>query len=174
MTSRPLGSIVGVIAGLAFVVINASEVPGSSMWRIAAMLAAAAIVWFVIVKGPAVSHEPASREAIGTYGFAVTAMVVSIVLGASVITNVLEAPDTVPIWVVFCVGAHFWPFASTFALPVFRALAAALMLVALVGAIVVPFTPDDTTSGWTAVVAGFILLAFSAIGPRLTARLGPT
>ncbi len=171
MTSRPIGSVVGVIAGLAFVLINAGSVPGSPVWRVAAVLAAAAIVWFVIVRGPAVAHEPARREAIRAYGFAVTGMVVAIVLGASVISNVLDAPDAVPIWVVFCVGAHFWPFASAFALPVFRALAAALVLVALVGAVVVPFAPDDTTAGWTAVVAGFVLLAFSAAGPRLTRAL---
>lgn len=171
MQSRPLGSIVGVIAGLAFVLINAGTVPWSSVWQIAAVFAAAAVVWFVIVKGPDVAHEPASREAIGTYGFAVTAMVVAIVLGASVISNVLDAPDAVPIWVVFCVGAHFWPFASAFALPVFGVLAATLMLVALVGAVVVPFTPDDIAAGWTAVVAGFVLLAFSDIGPRLSRAL---
>lgn len=171
MQSRPLGSIVGVVAGLAFVLINAGAVPWSSVWRIAAVFAATAIVWFVVVKGPAVAHEPARREAIRTYGFAVTGMVVAIVLGASIITNVIEAPDTVPIWVVFCVGAHFWPFASAFALPVFRVLAAALMLVALIGAVVVPFTPDNVTAGWTAVVAGFTLLAFSDIGPRLARRI---
>lgn len=168
MQSRPLGSIVGVIAGLAFVLINAGSVPWSPVWRIAAVVAAAAIVWFVIVNGPEVTHAPAGREAVRTYGFAVTGMVVAIVLGASFIGNVLEAPDTVPIWVVFCVGAHFWPFASAFALPVFRVLAAALMLVALVGAVIVPFTPDDSTAGSVAVIAGFVLLAFSDIGPRLT------
>lgn len=171
MQSRPLGSIVGVIAGLAFVLINASAVPWSSAWRIAAVFAAAAIVWFVVVKGPDVTHEPATRQAIRTYGLAVTGMVVAIVLGASIITNVLDAPDTVPIWVVFCVGAHFWPLASAFALPLFRVLAAALMLVVLIGAIVIPFTPDDITAGWAAVVAGFALLASFDIGPRLTRTL---
>lgn len=38
------------------------------------------------------------------------------------------------------------------------------MLVALLGVIVVPFTPDDITAGWTAVVAGFALFASSDIG----------
>ena len=171
MQSRPLGSVVGVVAGLAFVLVNADAVPWSPVWRSAAVLAAAAIVWFVIVRGPAVTHEPASREAIRTYGLAVTGMVVAIVLGASFITQVLDAPGTVPIWVVFAVGAHFWPFASAFAMPVFRVLAAALMLVALVGAVIVPFTADDLTAGWTAVTAGFVLLAFSDVGPRLARAL---
>ena len=171
MTSRPIGSVVGVIAGLAFVLINAGQVPGGPLWRAAAVVAAVAVVWFVIVRGPAVSHEPAGRAAVRTYGFAVTGMVVAIVIGASVITNVLDAPDAVPIWVVFCVGAHFWPFASAFDLPVFRVLAAALVLVAAIGAVIVPFAPDDTTAGWTAVTAGFVLLGFSAVGPRLARAL---
>ncbi len=43
-------------------------------------------------------------------------------VGAVVLTNVLDRPNAVPVWVVSLVGAHFWPFAHAFVL---LALAAA-------------------------------------------------
>ncbi len=102
-----------------------------------------------------------------TYGISVTAMVLLIPVGASIITNVLDKPNAVIVWVVFVVGAHFLPFARAFDLPVFAWLAAAMMLVAVVGAVPTLASNSAVAAGWTGVAAGFVVLAFSAVGPRL-------
>jgi dipeptide/tripeptide permease len=163
-----VGSSIGAIAGLVFVLVNAAAVPWTSVWRVAAVMAAVAIVWFVVVRGPAVDVQPPSRAAIRTYGISVTAMVVLIPVGASVITNVLEKPNAVVVWVVFVVGAHFVPFARAFDLPVFNWLAASLVLVSVVGAVPTLASDSAVAAGWTGVAAGFVVLLFAAVGPRLT------
>lgn len=165
--NKPVGSMIGAISGLVFVLVNAGAVPWTSIWRVAAVVAAVAIVWFVVVRGPSVEHEPPNRDAVRTYGFSVTAMIVLIPVGASVITNVLDKPNAVVVWVVFVVGAHFVPFARAFDLTVFHWLAAAMMLVAVVGAVPTLTSNSAMAAGWTGVAAGFVVLVFSAAGPRL-------
>lgn len=169
MPSRPIGSAVGALAGLVFVLINAGAVPGSTYWRVAAVLAFLATAYFVVLRGPLVDRAAPSRTALRIYGISVTAMVVAIPLGANIVTNVLDRPDAVLIWVVFVVGVHFLPFPAAFELPVFRWLAAALVLASASGAILLQVTEDDVAAGWTGVIAGFVLLAFSAAGPSLSA-----
>lgn len=171
MRSRPIGSLVGAIGGLVFVLVNAGAIPGSVWWRIAAVASFLAIAYVVVLRGPLVERAQPSRAALRIYGISVAAMVVAIPLGASIITNVLDAPDTVLIWVVFVVGIHFLPFAHAFQLLVFRWLSAALVLVAAGGAILLLVADDAAAAGWTGVGAGFVLLVFSAVGPRLTAAL---
>ena len=134
MRNKPVGSLVGAIAGLVFVLVNAGAVPwtsrvagGSRSWRRSRSSGSS---WCA---APRSHPEPPSRAALRTYGISVTAMVVLIPVGASVITNVLEKPNAVVVWVVFVVGAHFVPFARAFDLPVFTWLAASMMLVAVVG-----------------------------------------
>jgi hypothetical protein len=72
------------------------------------------------------------------------------------------------VWVVLVVGVHFLPFANAFHLPVFRWLAASLVVVALIGAVPTLATTSATAPGWTGVAAGFVLLSFSAAGPHLS------
>lgn len=173
MRSRPVGSIIGAIAGLAFVLLNAGAVPDSLIWRIAAVAAFAAIIWFVVLCGGAVAAEPPSRTALRTYGFSVVAMVVAIPVGARVISNVLDRPNVVLVWVVFVVGVHFLPFAQAFHLSVFRWLSASLVMVSIIGAVPALASNSATAAGWTGVGAGFILMFFSAIGPRLSRQTAP-
>ncbi len=168
MSSRPIGSVIGAVAGLVFVLVNAGALPGAAVWRIGAVLVALAIVWFVVLKGSPVQQAPPSRAALRTYGIAVGAMVVAIPVGASILTNVLDRPNAVLVWVVLVVGAHFLPFARAFGLPVFRLLAWSLVVVALVGAVPTLASDSATAAAWTGVAAGYVLLAFSAVGPRLS------
>ncbi len=148
--------------------VNAGVVPFSSVWRILAALAFAAIMWFVVLRGPEVHQEPPSRRALRIYGFSVVAMLIAIPLGASVLINVLDRPNAVLVWVIFVVGAHFWPFARAFELPVFGWLSASLVLVAVIGAIATVPSDSQVAAGWTGVVAGLVLLVFSAVGPALS------
>lgn len=169
MRSRPIGSVVGAIAGLVFVLVNAGAIPGSVYWRVAAGIAFSAIAYFVVLRGPVVDRPMTDRAATRTYMICVAAMIVAIPLGASIITNVLDKPDAVLVWLVFVVGLHFWPFAGAFKLTVFRWLSGALVLVAAGGAILTMVAGDAVAAGWTGVTAGLVLLFFSAAGPRWTA-----
>lgn len=170
MRTRPLGSLVGAVAGLAFVLLNAGAVPATRVWQVLAVVAALVIAWFVVLRGPRVTQAAPDRAAVRTYGFAVTAMLVAIPVGASLLTNVLDRPHAVVVWVVLVVGAHFLPFARAFALPVFRILALSLLTVAVVGAVPTLASDSATAAGWTGVAAGFVLQAFSAVGPSLGRR----
>ncbi len=166
--TRPIGSAIGAIAGLTFVLINAGSVPAPLLWPIVATVGFVAIMWFVVLRGPKVDQVPPTSSALRTYGLSVAVMVVAIPLGASIITNLLDRPHAVLAWVVFVVGVHFLPFAHVFRLPIFRWLAGSMIVVAVVGAVPTLGSDSVVAAGWTGVSAGFMLLFFSAVGPRLT------
>lgn len=171
MRTRPIGSIIGAIAGLVFVLVNAGAVSGSLVWRITATVVFAAIAWFVVLRGPEIDQPPPSRAAMRTYGISVAAMVVAIPAGAAVISNILHKPNAVPVLVVFVVGVHFVPFSRAFGLPVFGWLSLSLIVVAAGGAVPTLVHNSAVAAGWSGVVAGFVLLFFAGVGPRLTRRI---
>ncbi len=170
MRTKPIGSIIGAIAGLVFVLVNAGTVPASLVWRVVAIAGFVAIIWFVVLRGPEIDQLSPDREALRTYAMAVTAMVVAIPVGASIISNRLDRPNAVLVWVVFVVGAHFLPFAHAFQLPIFYWLSASLILVSLIGALPTLASNSVSAAGWTGVIAGFVLMLFAAVGPRLSRR----
>jgi hypothetical protein len=166
MQGQKFGSWVGVVAGLAFVAFNAGGLPDP--WPVLLWIAgllAAALVAAVIVRAPAAGGEPPSRRAIRVYGWCVTAMIVAIPVGASLLNGPLDAPELTVVWVVAVVGAHFLPFAGAFEAPVFRSLAWTLLAVAAAGTAATLLIGDDAAAA-TAVVAGFVLLGFAALGAR--------
>ncbi len=159
-----LGSWIGVLAGLVFVMVNASGLPDP--WPpvlVGAGVVAAVVAASVILRAPAQPAAPPSRHAIRTYGWCVTAMVVAIPVGATALNGQLHAPDLSFVWVVAVVGAHFLPFAAAFDAPVFRSLSLALLVVAGAGAGATLLIGGDAARA-TGVVAGFVLLAFAARG----------
>lgn len=170
MRTKPIGSIVGAIGGVVFVAVNAAGVPATFVWIVAAAVLFLAIMWFVVLRGPEVHQDPPSRSALRTYGISVMAMIVAIPAGSALISNVLEKPNAVLVWVVFVIGAHFLPFATAFHLPVFRWLSASLVIAAVIGAVPALANDSAVAAAWTGVAAGFLLLLFSLVGPRLTRR----
>lgn len=168
MRTRPIGSIVGAIAGLVFVLVNAGAIPASLLWRVAAAVVFALVIWFTVLRGPEAEQTPPSREALRTYGISVVAMVVAIPVGARILSDALDKPNAVLVWVVFVVGVHFLPFAHAFHLPVFRWLAASLVVIAISGAVPTLASNGAAAAGWTGAAVGFVLLFFSGIGPHLS------
>lgn len=63
MKSRPVGSIIGAIGGLLFVVLNAAAVPITPVWWVLALAAFAGVIWFAVLRGPTMVQEPPSRVA---------------------------------------------------------------------------------------------------------------
>ncbi len=171
MKSRPVGSIIGAVGGLLFVLLNASAVPLTPVWWVLAVAGFAGVIWFTVLHGPIVTQQPPPRAAIRTYGLAVLAMVLAIVVGARVL-GFIDRPNAVVPWVVLAVGAHFLPFAGAFGLPIFRLLAISLIAVAVVGGIATLLHDSATAAGWTGVLAGFVLLLFAAFGPALSKGAG--
>ncbi|MFB9314644.1 hypothetical protein [Nocardioides plantarum] len=155
-----LGSLVGAVFGLVFVLVNAAGLPGALALRALAVVAFAAVV-AALARSTTESPAP-TAGAIRTYWLCVLAEVLAIPVGAQVLTG-LDEPDLVLCWVVLVVGVHFLPFARAFRAPVFTPLGLALVLLAMVGAVGVLADLDDAQL-WTAVGAGFVLLAFAAYG----------
>jgi hypothetical protein len=166
MRRLPVGSVIGAVAGLVFVLANAGSLPAAAVFR-AAGLVAFVLVVVSVVRGPVVPGPRPSRSALRTYWLCVAGEVVAIPLGALVIRSLDGPPELVVVWVVFVVGVHFLPFARAFGLPVFDRLAWTLIALAVAGG-ALTLAVDAGAGPWTAVAAGFVLLAAAATGPRAT------
>jgi hypothetical protein len=98
------------------------------------------------------------------YGVVVAVMVVAIVGGSRVLSSVIDRPDAVAAWVLFCVGAHFFPFAKIFGSRRFVLLAGLLCGVSVLA---VALGASGLTWAWLA-VPGFggalVLWAIAAAG----------
>lgn len=162
-----LGSLIGAIAGAAFIFINSGETDAAGPVRIIGLISfVAALQWGVLraPDSPTPEPPPGARR---TYFLSVAAEIIAIPIGAAIINRVFERPELTVLWVVAVVGMHFLPFAEAFGEPVFRLLGAALVLIAATGAIVGVTTGSASAPAWFAVVAGATLLAASIAGPRM-------
>jgi hypothetical protein len=162
-----IGAMIGAIGGLVFILVNAGGLPGPLplIVRIAGAAAFALVLWSVI-RRQVPAGEPPSRGALRVYWICVAAEVVAIPLGASLINNVLDQPDLTVCWVVLVLGAHFLPFARAFDAPVFTPLGWILIGLAIAGGALTLAT-SAVAAAATAVLAGVVLLLFSAFGGRV-------
>lgn len=165
MRRLPLGSVIGAVAGLVFVLANSGDLPAATAWRVAGVLAFVLVI-VLLWRGPVAEPPRPSRTALRTYGLCVLGEVLAIPVGALVIRALDGPAELVVVWVVFVVGVHFLPFARAFGLPVFDLLAWTLIVLAVAGG-VLTLAVDTVAGPWTAVLAGFVLLAFAGLGPRL-------
>jgi hypothetical protein len=156
-------SLVGLVAGLVFVLLNAGPLPAPFpvVLRVLGVVVAVAILAYAVVAMP---RRPSGaggvpRRALRVYWICVAAEVVAIPVGRLVLVRLHQASLT-PVWVVFVVGVHFLPFASAFRVPLFRVLAVALIAIAVAGA-VAALLGGPVAVGWACVAAGFVLLAFA-------------
>lgn len=108
MQTRPVGSIVGAIAGVVFVLVNAGANRASLAWRVVAVVVLAAIIWFVVVRGAKVDQVPRDRAALRTYCISQPPCCGDSRRGDDH-HQVFDRPNPVLVWVVFVVGAHFVP-----------------------------------------------------------------
>jgi hypothetical protein len=166
MRRLPVGSVIGAVAGLIFVLANAGDLPAAAVFRVAGVVAFI-VVLVLLRRGPAAEPPRPSRTALRTYVLCVVGEVIAIPVGALVIRSLDGPSELVVVWVVFVVGVHFLPFARTFGLPVFDPLAWTLIVLAVVGG-TLTLAVDASAGPWTAVAAGFVLLGFAGTGPRLT------
>lgn len=167
-----LGSTIGAIGGLLFVVINAGPIgaPAATIVRIVGVVAFCLVLFLIRTRTSGRADGPApSRAALRTYWMCVAAEVVAIPVGALVLRLLHQSVLTL-VWVVFVVGVHFLPFARAFGVRLFAALGVGLVVVAVAGA-VAALADGAVAVAWTAVAAGAVLLMFAAAGV-LTNRVG--
>jgi hypothetical protein len=161
-----LGSLIGAVGGLVFIVVNAGGVdsPTGLVVRIVGVVAFLAVVWLSVFRpsARAGSVGPApTAKAMRVYWICVTAEVVGFFVGNQVLVRVFDRPDLVVVWVVLVVGAHFVPFAAAFHAPTFLVLGWTMIGLAVVGG-VLTVVVDPVLAPWTAILAGAVLLGFAA------------
>lgn len=170
MRSERIGSAIGAVGGLAFVLANASALdrPLDLVARMVGGLLFLAVLALAVLgrRGEGTEAPPPSRRQIRTYGFSVLGMVLAMVAGARLLTWTGYA-DLVVLWVVLVVGLHFLPFARAFAQPLFTVIGWTLAGLAVLGAVLALAVRDSDLAGATAVVAGLVLLVGS-LWPALT------
>lgn len=168
MTGQRIGSVVGAIAGLAFILINAGALPGPA----ASVVRGLGILGFIVVmalsrsgRGEAQPMAPRpDHTAWRTYWSMVSLELVLLPVGAIVLTR-LGYPELGPTWVALIVGVHFLPFAATFGVPTFRPLAWTLIVLGAVGAALAIAVSDDAGPIVAGVLSGVALLAFALPRP---------
>ena len=85
-------------------------------------------------------RDPELRRLVGL-------ILVAVVLGFWLFTQVLPLPALIVPWIVMLLGLHFLPFASTFGFPIFERLGGILFGLGIVGgAVFLTFTPAASAS----------------------------
>ena len=161
---QPLASLIAAVVGELFIQLTSGLLPPSLVWpvRIFGVLVFLAVLWYAVLR--VWRPEPPRRRrrnSLRTYYILLGLLLVAVPAGIWLFQQVLPVPALILPWLVVLVGVHFFVFASAFAVPLYERLGAVLMAIGVVGgAVVLQFSPS--ASGLTGVVAGFVLLVFSA------------
>lgn len=139
------GALIGAFFGRLWLSLAAKALPE---WRAAIEIAGWVMLGLFVIAGVLVARSvlraPATqwggkrpRPGWAAWFVAVIALeVVLIVGGQSLLNGAIGHPEWIPVWALFVVGAHFWPFATILRVDAFRILAGALCAVAIVSALV--------------------------------------
>jgi hypothetical protein len=164
MTGRRTGALIGAIAGLVFILINAGSLPDEIALAVRALgvIAFLAVLWLAVLRQPGVPQQAmdSERGPWRVYWTSVAVEVVLIPVGAGVLNRLDQAELVLP-WVVLVVGVHFLPLANAFGIPRFRVLAGCLIGLAFVGgalSLTVGAAAGTVVAG---VLSGVALLAFA-------------
>ena len=163
---QPVASLIAAIIGELFIQLTAGSLPAPLVWpvRIAGAVVFLVVLWYAVLREwqPAPPGRPRPRSRLRTYYICLGLLILAIPTGIWLFQQVLPVPVLIVPWLVVLVGVHFFFFASAFSIPLFERMGAVLMATGIVGGAVVLQFASWSTSGVTGVVAGFILLVFSA------------
>ena len=169
LSGAQLGSLIGAVAGLLFILINAGGTDAAAAVRIVGIVLFVAALWWGVARAPGSAPASLSPRAGRIYWSSVLAEIVAIPVGASVINNLLDHPELTVLWVVAVVGIHFLPFSRAFGTPMYAWLGGSMVVLAVIGAAVTIAAGSDSAPSWFAVTAGVVLLGYCVVGPRLAA-----
>lgn len=167
MTPEKLGSLIGGVFGLVFVLVNTASVPTG----FAVLLRVLGVVAFVavLVAAGRTGRSMVAPHASGGFGreywLVVAAEVLAIALGLALLNGPLDTPQAAVAWISFVVGAHFLALAVVWKQSLFHWLGAALLLCGALG-LVLAATGSDTSAIdlMGGVLPGAILLGFGLWG----------
>ena len=171
LAGRQVGALIGAIAGLVFVLINAGAAAGPWAWvlRGLGIVAFAGVLWVSVLRRERVPADqpPPSASAWRVYWVMVAFEVVLLPVGVKLLVRLDHPELTVP-WVALIVGVHFLPFARAFEAPVFRVLGLVLIGLAVVGGVLGLRAGADVATLVAGIGSGIALLAFAFhVRPRL-------
>lgn len=176
MTPEKLGSLIGSVFGLVFVLVNTASVPTA----VAVVLRLLGVVVFgtvlLAVRRPDVSlvERPAGGGFGRAYWLVVAAEVLAIWVGLALLNGPLATPHAAVAWISLVVGAHFFALAVVWKQSLFHGLGAALLLCGAVGLVLAAIGSDpsaiDLVGG---VLPGAVLLGFGLWGSTRGASSQP-
>jgi hypothetical protein len=164
LSGRRLGALIGAIAGLVFILINAGALSG--WWALAARGAGVAVflavLWLSVLRRDGETADVPSPSATSwrVYWAMVAFEVVLLPVGVNVLVRLGHSELTVP-WVALVVGVHFLPFARAFGASVFRVLGLVLIALAAVGGCLAVLVGQDAGTLTAGVGSGVALLGFA-------------
>lgn len=150
---RPAGAVIGAVSGALIGALFgrlwlSSTVYGLPAWRAPIEIAGWVVLGLFVVAGALVARSalrapatPSSgrrpRRGWAVWFVAVIAVEVVLILGGQhLLGGVLGHPEWMPVWALFVVGVHFWPFAAILRVDAFHVLAGALCVTAVACALV--------------------------------------
>jgi hypothetical protein len=173
VTGQKVAAMVGAIAGLVFILVNAGPLPDSiaAAVRGLGVVAFMAVTLTVLGRGGAQRLWPAPDErTLRIYWSMVILEVILLPVGATVLSW-MHHPELSAPWVALIVGVHFLPSADAFRMPEFQPLAWTLIALALIsGVFAVGFgaPPGAFVAG---VLSGVALLVFALSSGRTVATV---
>lgn len=179
MRGQQLGSLIGSVFGLVYVLVNTGPLPATvaAALRVVGVGAFIAVVVALFVRGRARVRAGAPPDApeperFGrAYGAIVAIEAAALFGGLAIVNGVLDRPEAGVAWVSTVVGAHFFALARVFALRFFLGLGVVITACGVIGlglaAAGVNAAPIAAISG---VVPGLVLLGYGWWG----ATTGPT
>jgi hypothetical protein len=172
MTPEKLGSLIGAVFGLVFVLVNAATLPPGIGTLVRVLGVVAFLLVLVALRRPrrSVAVARPARGGLGMgYWLVVAAEVLAFPVGVRVLSGPLDAPDGGVAWVALIVGLHFNVLAVVWAERLFHWLGASMALCGLVGlALALTGSPKAATGTVGGVLPGALLLAFALWGVRIS------
>ena len=135
MSGAKVGSLLGAVGGLVFIVSNAGELQGA--WPLVLRLVGIGtfvLVVSLVLRADVIGSGVApTRAQMRGYGLTVLAEVLAIVVGSRVLVGGFDLPEATLPWVATVVGVHFVVFARIFNESIFAVLGIPMTVCGVVG-----------------------------------------
>ncbi len=167
MTPEKLGSVIGAVFGLVFVLANTGSLPSGVALTLRVLGGVAFLAVLLAVRRPAVSRAatPAGSGFGRGYWLVVGLEVVAIFGGLALLNGPLDTPQAAVAWISFVVGVHFLALAVVWRQRLFTVLGAALAVCGLAGlGLAVGGAPEAAVDTVGGVLPGAVLLGFALRG----------
>lgn len=169
MRGQAVGSFIGALFGLVYVVVNSGPLPAAAQWPLRALgvLGFVGAVSAVLSRrGRSPSHPdssaPQARVFSRSYWLVVLAEAVALFGGVRVLSGPLALPEAGVAWVSLVVGVHFFALALVFGQRFFHLLGAVIATCGAVGfGLVLAGAREASVSLVGGVLPGVTLLAFA-------------